>query len=113
MSCKIVILYYSRDGNTRRMANQIARGEDNQNGNFNTLFREMSANAREAAKCCCDAQLLAVQNQAKTDATLAQVLANQACDTRVADAVASAAQNSKLDILLAERSRGHGGHSGN
>ncbi len=26
MSCKIVILYYSRDGNTRRMANQIARG---------------------------------------------------------------------------------------
>lgn len=26
MSCKIVVLYYSRDGNTRRMANQIARG---------------------------------------------------------------------------------------
>lgn len=26
MSSKIVVLYYSRDGNTRRMANQIARG---------------------------------------------------------------------------------------
>lgn len=25
MSCDIVVLYYSRDGNTRRMANQIAR----------------------------------------------------------------------------------------
>lgn len=25
MSCKIIVLYYSRDGNTRRMANQIAR----------------------------------------------------------------------------------------
>lgn len=25
MSCNIVVLYYSRDGNTRRMANQIAR----------------------------------------------------------------------------------------
>lgn len=25
MSCNIIVLYYSRDGNTRRMANQIAR----------------------------------------------------------------------------------------
>jgi len=74
----------------------------------NMLAREQNANAREAAKCCCDAQLLAVQNQAKTDAGLAQVLANQACDTRVADAVANAAQNAKLDILLADQHHHHG-----
>jgi hypothetical protein len=82
------------------LANQVARGEDNQNANFNQLTREAAANAREAAKCCCEAQLLAATNQAKTDAGLAQILANQACDTRVADAVANAAQNAKLDTLL-------------
>ena len=74
----------------------------------NAISREMSANAREAAKCCCAAQLLAVQNQAKTDAGLATILANQACDTRVSDAVANAAQNAKLDALLAD----NGGHHG-
>ena len=93
------------------LANQIARGEDNQNANFNMLSREAAANAREAAKCCCDAQLLAVQNQAKTDAGLAQILANQSCDTRVADAVANATQNAKLDAILADSGRGH--HRGN
>ncbi len=77
----------------------------------NQLGREQAANAREAAKCCCDAKVLAVQNQAKTDAGLAQVLANQACDVRVSDAVANAAQNAKLDLLLAERG-GNGGHGG-
>lgn len=68
---------------------------------INLITREQSANAREAAKCCCEAQLLAVQNQAKTDAGLATILANQSADTRVSDAVANAAQNAKLDILLA------------
>lgn len=77
----------------------------------NQLGREQSANAREAAKCCCEAKVLAVQNQAKTDAGLAQVLANQACDVRVADAVANSAQNAKLDLLLIERGR-NGGHGG-
>ena len=67
----------------------------------NQLGREQAANAREAAKCCCEAKLLAVQNQAKTDAGLAQVLANQSADVRVSDAVANAAQNAKLDLLLA------------
>ena len=47
------------------LSQQIARGEDNQNSNFNMLSREAAANAREAAKCCCEAQLLAVQNQAR------------------------------------------------
>lgn len=76
----------------------------------NMLAREQAANAREAAKCCCEAKVLAVQNQAKTDAGLAQILANQACDVRVADAVANTAQNAKLDLLLSERG-GHGhGH---
>lgn len=69
----------------------------------NMLAREQAANAREAAKCCCEAKVLAVQNQAKTDAGLAQILANQACDVRVADAVANTAQNAKLDALLADQ----------
>ncbi len=75
---------------------------------ISAITREQAANAREAAKCCCAAQLLAVQNQAKTDAGLATILANQACDTRVSDAVANAAQNAKLDALLAD----NGGHHG-
>ena len=83
------------------ISQQVARGEDNQNQNFNTLSREAAANAREAAKCCCEAQVLALQNQAKTDAGLATIIANQACDVRVADAIANAAQNAKLDALLA------------
>ena len=45
---------------------------------INGLEREQSQNAREAAKCCCEAKVLAVQNQAKTDAGLASILANQA-----------------------------------
>ncbi len=94
-----------------QLSSQIARGEDNQNANFNMLAREASANAREAAKCCCEAQLLAVQNQAKTDAGLATIVANQECDGRVAQAVATATQGAKLDLLLSER--GHGGHGGN
>ena len=75
----------------------------------NMLGREQAANAREAAKCCCEAQLLAVQNQAKTDAGLATITANQACDTRVADAIANATQNAKLDTLLSSRGGHHGG----
>jgi hypothetical protein len=75
---------------------------------INLITREQAANAREAAKCCCEAQILAVQNQAKTDAGLASILANQACDVRVADAVANTAQNAKLDALLAERGHGRG-----
>ena len=94
-----------------QLSGQIARGEDNQNANFNMLAREAAANAREAAKCCCEAQLLAVQNQAKTDAGLATILANQECDARVTQAVATATQGAKLDLLLSERS--HGGHGGN
>lgn len=90
------------------LSQQLARGEDNQNSNFNMLSREAAANAREAAKCCCDAKVLAVQNQAKTDAGLATIIANQACDVRVADAVVNATQNAKLDTLLNERG-GHGG----
>lgn len=94
-----------------QISSQIARGEDNQNSNFNMLAREAAANAREAAKCCCEAKVLAVQNQAKTDSALAMVLANQDCASKITDAVANAAQNAKLDILLSERS--HGGHRGN
>ncbi len=78
---------------------------------INNVTREQAQNAREAAKCCCESQLLAVQNQAKTDAGLASILANQACDVRVADAVANTAQNAKLDLLLSERG-GHGGGRG-
>ena len=89
------------------ISQQIARGEDNQNANFNILSREAAANAREAAKCCCEAKLLAVQNQAKTDAALATVIANQDSASKVADAVANAMQTAKLDTLLSER--GHHG----
>jgi NAD(P)H dehydrogenase (quinone) len=32
MTCKVLVLYYSRDGNTRRMANQIARAVDSIDG---------------------------------------------------------------------------------
>lgn len=32
MTCSVVVLYYSRDGNTRRMANQIARGVESVDG---------------------------------------------------------------------------------
>lgn len=91
------------------LTQQIARGEDNINANFNALTREVAATAREAAKCCCEAKLLAATNQAKTDAGLATILANQECSTKVSDAIANAAQNAKLDVLLAERGR-HGGN---
>lgn len=74
----------------------------------NSIQREIAEVAREAAKCCCEAKLLSVQNQAKTDAALATITANQACDTRVGDAVANAHQNAKLDALLADNGRrGH------
>lgn len=86
---------------------QISRNEDATRAEFNSLNREMAANAREAAKCCCEQKLLAAQNQAKTDAGLATILANQECTTKIADAVANAAQNAKLDIIIAER--GHHG----
>lgn len=79
---------------------------------LNQLGREMAATARDAAKCCCEAKVLATENQAKTDAGLAAILANQACDTRVESAVANANQNAKLDALLSERG-GHGGGRGN
>ena len=46
------------------------------NQSINSIMREQNENAREAAKCCCEAKLLAVQNQAKTDAGMAQILAN-------------------------------------
>mgnify|MGYP003637031167 CR=1 FL=1 len=75
---------------------------------INLITREQAANAREAAKCCCEAKVLAVQNQAKTDMGMATIIANQACDVRVSDAVANTAQNAKLDALLAERGHGHG-----
>lgn len=95
--------------NLKSMADGFARTSDkisDQSTFFaaqvNQLSREQAATAREAAKCCCDAKLLAVENQAKTDASLATILANQACDIRVADAVANAAQNAKLDIILAK-----------
>ena len=77
---------------------------------INMLAREQSASAREAAKCCCDAQVLAVQNQAKTDAGMAQILANQVGDTRVAEAIANAQQNAKLDAILAGNGRGNQGN---
>lgn len=76
---------------------------------LNQLGREMAATARDAAKCCCEAKLLAVENQAKTDAGLAAILANQTCDTRVEAAVANANQNAKLDQLLSENGRGRPG----
>ncbi len=88
---------------------QIARNEDASRAEFNSINRELSAVARETAKCCCEAKLLAAQNQAKTDAGLATILANQQCDSRVNDAVANAHQNAKLDTLLNERGRHHGG----
>jgi hypothetical protein len=93
-----------------RVNDKIADQTDFFSQAINNVTREQTANAREAAKCCCEAQILAVQNQAKTDAGLASILANQACDVRVADAVANTAQNAKLDALLAER--GHGGGRG-
>lgn len=68
---------------------------------LNLITREQAANARAVAECCCEAKLLAVQNQAKTDAGLATILANQECATKIADAVANATQNAKLDLLLA------------
>ena len=79
---------------------------------FNALTREQTENARVAAKCCCDAQLLAIQNQAKTDAGMATILANQASDSRVSDAVSNAQQNAKLDAILSSRG-GNGNGNGN
>ena len=89
--------------------NAISRVSEANAVSHNEIIREMAANAREAAKCCCEAKLLAVQNQAKTDLGMATITANQACDVRVSDAVANATQNAKLDALLNER----GGHRGN
>lgn len=100
--------------NFNRLNDKIA----DQSARFSTdlvaIAREQEAIAREAAKCCCEAKLLAVENQGKTDAGMAQILANQAADVRVNDAVANARQNAKLDTLLADAGRGHGhGNSGN
>lgn len=99
------------DGHNRIIDNLREHGQRQSDSTTNAEFRtsdrlrdierEMAANAREAAKCCCEAQLLAVQNQGKTDAGLASILANQAADTRVQDAVANAIQNAKLDAILA------------
>jgi hypothetical protein len=76
---------------------------------LNETQRSISDAAKEAAKCCCDAQILALQNQAKTDAALAVITANQAADVRVSDAVATATLNAKVDILVVERGvRGNG-----
>lgn len=68
---------------------------------INLVSRDLANHARDSAKCCCEAKLLAVTNQAKTDAGMAQILANQSADVRVAEAVANAQQNAKLDTLLA------------
>lgn len=92
------------------ITSQIDREGNVLRSELDGMKREMSANAREAAKCCCEQKLLSVQNQCKTDAGLATILANQQCDVRVADAVANATQNAKLDALLAE---GGGHHRGN
>lgn len=90
------------------ITSQIDREGNVLRSELDGLKREMSANARAAAECCCEGKLLAAQNQAKTDAGLAVILANQACDTRVSDAVANAHQNAKLDALLADNGRrGH------
>ena len=65
-----------------------------------SIEKSVAEAAKDAAKCCCEAQVLALQNQAKTDASLATVLANQDCVSKVSDAVSNAVQNSKLDRLL-------------
>ena len=75
----------------------------------NELIREMNANARIAAECCCEAKVLALTNHAATQAQLATVLANQNADNRVADAVSNAQQNAKLDVILAS-GRGNSGN---
>ncbi|MEM7258715.1 MAG: NAD(P)H:quinone oxidoreductase [Pseudomonadota bacterium] len=41
MTCKVLVLYYSRNGNTRRMANQIARAADAVDG-CETLVRTVA-----------------------------------------------------------------------
>ena len=89
---------------------QIARNEDATRAEFNSINRELAAVAREAAKCCCEAKLLAATNQAKTDAGLAVILSNQDCTSKIADAVANATQNAKLDILLADNGGHHRGN---
>lgn len=91
----------SNTASFNRMADKINDQSRFFTSEINLITREQAANAREAAKCCCEAQILAVQNQAKTDAGMAQILANQAGDVRVSDAVANAVQNAKLDALLA------------
>lgn len=83
-------------GSTNRIIDSILASERVNTASFNTIEREMAANARAAAECCCELK-----------AGQAQILANQECTTRVADAVASAQQNAKLDILLADNG-GHG-----
>ncbi|AHK11742.1 hypothetical protein S144_28 [Shewanella sp. phage 1/44] len=97
----------------QRQSDMTVNAEFRTSDRLRDIERELAANAREAAKCCCDAQLLAVQNQAKTDSGLAQILANQACDTRVQDAVANAQQNAKLDAILASNCRSNGNGNGN
>ena len=98
------------DGHFNGVIDKIADQSRFFTAELNAIGRERAADARIAAECCCAAKLLAVTNQAKTDAGLATLLANQECATKVADAVANATQNAKLDILLSERSRGHGGN---
>ena len=84
-----------------RNSDMITSAEFRTGDRLRDLEREMNANARTAAECCCEAKVLAVQNQAALLAGQAQILANQACDVRVADAIANTAQNAKLDLILA------------
>ena len=86
------------------LANQFARGEDNQNANFNMLSREASANAREAAKCCCETQKLIT---AEGNETRALILAVEGRAT-VADLAAAQAKITQLETINA-LSRGHHG----
>lgn len=89
--------------------NSIVRVSDSSATAHNEVIREMNANARTAAECCCEAKVLALQNQAALLAGQAEIKAKLDCAAQVADAVANAMQNAKLDTLLAERGRGNGG----
>lgn len=79
-----------------RLSDKLNDQEKSSAANFNALQREMNANARDAAACCCALK-----------AGQAQIIANQECTAKVSDAVANAAQNAKLDILLADNGK-HG-----
>lgn len=69
--------FEATNGNINECCNRTldmqVNGEFRMSDRLRDIEREMAANARAAAECCCDAKLLATQNHAETLAAIADL----------------------------------------